>query len=116
MQHLNDIVLLITHPFALVIMGLLAHFLRKVLASISHGTDNRPCLTDYWKKNPIQSSISVLGALAGYAMFAHFPDFSLMAPDVQNVVRVTAFGIGYMADSVVDAVGEKAVNRVKGGA
>lgn len=104
----------ITHPFTLMIMGLFAHFGRKILASVAHETDQRPCFTDYWKKNPIQTGMSLIGATAGYAMFAHFPDFHEYVPEIQNVIRATAFGVGYMADSVVDAVGEKVTKRIKG--
>jgi hypothetical protein len=114
MTALDNVIAYIAHPFALMLMGLLAHFLRKIMAAVSHGTETRPCVTDYWKKHPIQSGISMIGAVAGYAMFAHFPDFNSMATEVQNVVRVTAFGIGFMADNVVDAVGDKAINRIRG--
>lgn len=113
--YLNNFISLITHPFILMLMGLLAHFGRRILAAVTHGTESRPCFTDYWKKQPIQTALSLTGALAGYAMFAHFPDFDKMAPDVQNVVRVTAFGIGFMADNVIDAVGDKAIAKIKGG-
>lgn len=114
-NYLNEFIELITHPFVLMLMGLLSHFGRKILAAATHGTESRPCFTDYWKKQPIQTALSFTGALAGYAMFAHFPDFSGMAPDVQNVVRVTAFGVGYMADNVVDAVGGNVMNKIRGG-
>ncbi len=114
-RYFNLFIEMITHPFVLVIMGLFAHFGRKMLAAASHGTESRPCLTDYWKKNPVQSGVSLVGAVAGYAMFAHFPDFDQLTPEVQNVIRVTAFGIGYMADNVVDAVGDKAMSRIRGG-
>lgn len=114
--YLNELMDILTHPFVLMLMGLLTHFGRKILAAVTHGSESRPCFTDYWKKQPIQTALSLAGALAGYAMFAHFPDFSNMAPDMQNVVRVTAFGIGYMADNVVDAVGDKTMAKIKGGA
>lgn len=110
---LNGFADIIAHPMVLMLMGLAAHFGRKVLAAVTHGAQRRPCLTDYWKKNPIQSGISLIGAFAGYAMFAHFPDFDSMNSEVQNVIRVTAFGIGYMADSVVDSIGTKTKNRLE---
>lgn len=113
--YLNEFIYVLCHPFTLTLMGLLAYFGRKVLAAATHATENKPCFTDYWRKHPIQTVLSVTGALAGYAMFAHFPDFQNMAPEVQNVVRTTAFGIGYMADSVIDAVGDKAMSKIKGG-
>lgn len=114
MSYIDTVAQSIAHPFVLMLLGLLAHFGRRVLAAVTHDTANKPCLTDYWRKNPIQALISVTGALAGYAMFAHFPDFEKMSPEIQNVVRVTAFGIGFMADSVVDAVGTKTKNRIEG--
>lgn len=114
MMYLDTATQALAHPFVLMLLGLMAHFGRKILAAVTHDAANKPCLTDYWRKNPIQTVISVTGALAGYAMFAHFPDFDKMSPEVQNVVRVTAFGIGYMADSVVDAVGTKTKTRIEG--
>lgn len=114
--HIDAFTQIIAHPFVLMLLGLLSHFGRKVLAAATHGTENRPCFTDYWKKNPIQTALSLSGAIAGYAMFAHFPDFDKMGPEIQNVVRVTAFGIGFMADNVADAVGTKTKNRIEGAA
>lgn len=105
---------IIAHPFVLMLLGLLSHFGRKMLAAATHGVENKPCFTDYWKKNPIQTVLSLTGAIAGYAMFAHFPDFDKMGPEVQSAVRVTAFGIGFMADNVADAVGTKTRNRIEG--
>ena len=105
----------ISHPFVLLFFGLFTHFGRKILAAASHGSGNYPSFTDYWKKNPIQSILSMMGAMVGYVLFAHFPDFDKMAPDIQNVVRTTAFSMGYMADNIADAVGDKAINKIKGG-
>lgn len=102
------------HPFAMLGYGLITHFGRKVLAASTHGTDNLPSITDYWKKNPLNSLLSLIGAIVGYALFAHFPDFDKMAPDIQSVVRSTAFGIGFMADNIADAVGQKALRKVQG--
>lgn len=115
-QFLNEFVEVITHPFVLMLMGLFSHFGKKTLAAMANEAEVRPCITDYWKKQPIQTSLAFIGALAGYAMFAHFPDFPDMSPDMQGVVRVTAFGVGYMADSVVDVVSDKVVTKIRGGA
>lgn len=113
--HIDAFTQVLAHPFVLMLLGLLSHFGRKMLAATTHATENKPCFTDYWKKNPIQTVLSLTGAIAGYAMFAHFPDFDKMGPEIQNVVRVTAFGIGFMADNVADAVGTKTRNRIEGG-
>jgi hypothetical protein len=111
---LNEIVGILTDPFVLTILGLLAHFLRKLIAGATHENAKVPSIVEYWFKNPAQSAIALIGAIAGYAMFAHFPDFNSMAPDIKNVVRTTAFGVGYMADNMVDAIGGKTMDRIRG--
>lgn len=102
------------HPFAMLLFGLMTHFGRKVLAASTHGTDNLPSITDYWKKNCLTSFLTLIGAMVGYGLMAHFPDFDKMAPEIQNVVRGTAFGIGFMADNIADAIGQKAMRKVQG--
>ena len=103
------------HPFAFLIYGLASHFGRKVLASVTHDTGNLPRVSDYWKdwQNRIKSIMSLTGALVGYGLYAYFPDYDQMAPDIQRIVCSTAFGIGYLADNIADALGEKVMNRVK---
>lgn len=114
MTHTIDMfVSIIAHPFVLMLMGLASHFGRKMLAAATHSTGNMPCITDLWKKQPIQTFLSLVGATAGYVLFAHFPDFNDMAPQIQNVVRGTAFGIGFMADSVADAIAIKTKKRIE---
>lgn len=111
---MDQIFNILFHPFAMLLFGLMTHFGRKVLAASTHGTENLPSVTDYWKKNPLNSLLSIIGAIVGYALFAHFPDFEKMAPDIQGVVRSTAFGIGFMADNIADAIGQKALRKVQG--
>ena len=110
---LNEFVYVVSHPFFMMFYGLLIHFARKLLASKTRDTDSDPCLTDYWKKHPLKSMISVLGALAGYFMVAHYQDFATMNHEIQNSIRATALGVGFMADNLVDAFGEKALAKVK---
>lgn len=106
----------IFHPFAFMIYGLLTHFGRKILAAATHDTANKPKIKDYWKNwhNRIKTGLSATGALVGYGLYAHFPDYVNMAPEIQRVVCGTAFGLGYMADNIADALGDKAINRIKG--
>jgi hypothetical protein len=111
---LNKAMDILTDPFVLMILGLFAHFLRKIIAGATHEGAKIPTVIGYWFRNPAQSAFAFIGALAGYAMFAHFPDFNSMAPDIKNVVRTTAFGIGYMADNMVDAIGGKTMDRIRG--
>jgi len=109
-----DIVFMVLfHPFAFLLYGLMTHFGRKIMAAHTHDTDNLPELTDYWKKNRINSLLTMIGAVVGYGLMAHFPDFDQMAPEIQNVVRGTAFGIGYMADNIADSIGQKALRKIQ---
>lgn len=101
------------HPFAFMLYGLLFHFATKVAGAKTHETDSDPCLTDYWRKHPLLSLLSLLGALIGYGLFAHYPEFDSMSPDVQNTARATAVGMGFMADRVVDALGGRARRKVE---
>jgi len=52
--YIDQFTQVISHPFVLMLLGLMAHFGRKMLAAVTHGTDNKPCFTDYWKKNPLR--------------------------------------------------------------
>lgn len=103
------------HPLAFLLYGLITHFGRKVMAAATYGTENLPVISDYWRKNRINSILSIIGSIVGYGVFAHFPDFDKMAPDIQTVVRSLAFTIGFMADNMADAVGRKGMNKIEGG-
>lgn len=87
-------------------MGMVTHFGRKIIASVSHGTERRPCITDYWKQYPIQSALALVGAYTGFLVLYGTPELT----------RVVAFGLGYMADNIADAIGDRAIAKVRGGA
>ena len=105
------------HPFAFMVYGLMTHYGRKVLAAYTHDAKNLPKLKDYWKSwhNRIKTGLSAMGALVGYGLYAHFPEYGDMNPEIQRVVCGTAFGIGYMADNIADAIGDKTMSKIKGG-
>lgn len=85
-------------------LGMATHFGRKVLASVSHGAKKRPCVTDYWRQYPIQSVLALVGAYTGFLVFYDSPEMS----------RVVAFGLGYMADNIADAIGDRAISKIRG--
>ena len=103
------------HPFAFLLYGLMTHFGRKIVAALTHDAKNMPKLKDYWKSwhNRIKTVLSMVGGLVGYGLYAHFPDYYSMAPEIQRVVCGTAFGIGFMADNIADAIGDKTVNKIR---
>ena len=102
------------HPFTFLLAGIMVHFGRKVVASRMHESDKIPCITDYWKKNPVQSALALIGAYIGYGLFVAGPDFEKADPQLLNMARMTAFGVGYMADNISDAIGAKVANRIIG--
>lgn len=106
--------MLMFHPFTFLLAGIMVHFGRKVVASRMHESDKIPCITDYWKKNPVQSTLALIGAYIGYGLFVAGPDFAKAEAQLLNMAQMTAFGIGYMADNIADAIGAKVANRIIG--
>lgn len=86
-------------------LGMATHFGRRVLASMTHGAKKRPCITDYWKQYPIQSVLALVGAYTGFLVLYGTPEMT----------RVVAFGLGYMADNIADAIGDRAIAKMRGG-
>lgn len=86
----------------MVILGLLTHFL-KDLIRIKQEEGAPPNIIKYWKDNPYQTLLSIVGALSGY--------FALL--ETGQLTALTAFGIGYMANSVADVLGKRALNKIE---
>lgn len=90
----------ITHPLAMLVYGLASHFLKDMARLAKEG---QPLgLLDYWGRFPYQSGISLVGAVAGFAALA----------EAGQLTGITAFGIGYMANSVADIIGKRAGERL----
>lgn len=88
---------------ALLHLGMLIFFGRKVIASKLHDSDGDPKLSDYWRKNPVQTLVSVAGAYSGF----------LLLYGSDEMTKSAALGLGYMADSIADAVVAKTKNKVE---
>lgn len=76
-------------------LGLLTHFLVDVIAL--RKADQSAGFREYWTANPYQSALSIVGAMAGYAVLHSAGELTL----------VTAYGVGYMANSVPDIIGKR---------
>ena len=87
---------LLIHPLAMLLYGLATHFLKDMARLAQEGT--RLTLSAYWMRHPYQSGICLIGALAGYAALA----------EAGHLTAITAFGAGYMANSVADIIGKRA--------
>lgn len=91
---------IITHPIAMLFYGLAAHFLKDMARLAKEG--QRMGLADYWLAFPYQSGISMIGAVAGFAALQ----------EAGHLSGITAFGVGYMANSVADVIGKRAGERL----
>lgn len=106
----NGIVGLITailmHPFILMMMGLITHFV-KAMAEIKKGTGITMTPRMYYFQNPWHTILSFVGAFVGYAFFIGDEDLSKLSDTAANALRANAFFVGYMADSVIDMIGQR---------
>jgi len=90
----------ITSPFFMLIYGLLTHFLKDLVRLQSEG-QKKLYLIPYWIKFPHQSLIALVGAVAGYSALI----------ETNQLSGLTAFGVGYMANSIADTLGKRTVDR-----
>jgi hypothetical protein len=93
----------ITHPFILLLLGLATHFI-KTFAQIKNNTGRNVKFRTYYLSNPYQTLLCIIGALAGYAVFA----------GMNELTKLNAFMIGYMADSMMDILGQRSGIKSKG--
>lgn len=85
----------------MVICGLIVHFL-KDLIRIKQETDKLPSIKGYWREHPYQSLICIVGAVVGFiALFS-----------TGQLTPITAFGVGYMANSVADTIGKRSLDKL----
>jgi hypothetical protein len=103
-----DIVFVVGHPFVLMLLGVIAHFLTKM----GDPAVAQRCLWDYWRANPLQTGLAFIGATVGYVLFVHQPDFERMNDGIKDIIRISAFGIGFTCDRIADSVGAAAKRRV----
>lgn len=80
----------------MLVLGLVAHFL-KDFARIRKETGRNPSIMRYWRDNPHQSLLSVVSAVAGFIVLL----------ETKELTSVTAFMLGYMANSVADILGKR---------
>lgn len=93
---MNDIILVL-----LLLGGMASHFLKKLIEARQSGNDFD--LIQYFKANPYQTALSIISGFVGF--------FALYG--TAELTRVTAFGLGYMCNSVADIVGERSVKKLQ---
>lgn len=81
----------------LCLLGLAAHFCKELIR-IQRDTGAPPHAVRYWSKHPYQTALCVIGAAVGF----------LGLYEAQQLTSVTAFGCGWMANSMADVMGKRA--------
>lgn len=82
---------------AMLALGLAAHFCKE-LARINKEAGAVPHPIRYWSRYPYQTALCVIGALVGF----------LSLYETGQLTGLTAFGCGWMANSMADVVGKRA--------
>ena len=92
--------LIITHPIAMMAYGIFMHYIKRVIEE--REKDEETTLASYWYKYPYKSLFSILGAFAGFgALYG-----------TEELTKLTAFGIGYMSDSMAEILSAKAMKNI----
>lgn len=86
-------------------LGMLAHFLTKLISAKTYATGKPFTLWSYWRNHPAQSLLAIVAAWAVFLMLWGSPELT----------RTSALAIGFMADRLLDAVGENFLRARFGG-
>lgn len=88
---------------AMLLYGLLTHFLIEFTRLTMDKQPRSLCAYLFGDvKRRVQTLISVIGALVGYSALAYTGDLT----------PITAFGVGYMANTVPDLIGKRTGNKL----
>ena len=82
-------------------LGLATHFLKAMMEIKLSKADIT--FSEYWKTKPYQSLLSVIGCIVGY----------ISLDSMGQLTSLTAFGVGYMANSMADIIGSRTVKKVE---
>lgn len=97
---MEDVTGLVDFTFwvVLMILGQMSHFIKQVIETRKGGT--AISLTDYWKKNPYSTMMSVTG---GIVLF-------LISWESNTLNTMMAFSCGYIGNSAADMFGTRAAH------
>lgn len=87
---MNDCVAFLARPESMALLGLLAHGLKKIMRVRRDGRAVTPW--GYVARYPYQTLAALIGVVAGLAALH----------EMGQLTGITAFGVGYMANSVAD--------------
>lgn len=86
---------------AMALLGLAAHFL-KDMARIKRDEGRILTLKAYWAEHPNQTGLSLIGVAVGVVVLWQTGELS----------PLSAFGAGYMANSMADVLGKRSAGKV----
>lgn len=89
---------IITNPFAMLVYGVLMHA-TKTMAEAQLNDQKLMMPWQYLARWPYAAAFTFLSALAGYAALY----------GTEELTRINAFGLGYMANSVADVIGRRGI-------
>ena len=84
----------------LLVVGILTHYVKKVGEEWKQG--NKVKLLTYWTNNPYHALFSILGASGGFLLLYGTPELT----------KLTAWGLGYMCNSVADIMGSRTMRKL----
>jgi len=86
----------LTDPVSMLVLGVLTHFCQVLSTSYVDGRPIKPIR--YWRMYPYHSILAVIAAVVGYAAL----------DATGRLDALSAFGAGYMANSLSDLLGTRA--------
>ena len=92
----NNFYMIVSHAFVLLWFGVMVHFLKELI-NVKKSTGTAVTFHQYWIGNKYQSILCIIGALVGYVFLQQ----------TNQLTAISAFGIGYMADSIPDLIGKR---------
>lgn len=88
------------NPITMAVCGLLTHFLKDVVRI--RAEKDKISLHQYWTMYPYQTMLSVIGAIVGVVALQ----------EMNQLTSLTAFGAGYMSNSVADIIGKRTGDKI----
>lgn len=94
---------ILLRPEVMLALGFLTHILKDVLrVRLEGGKGAGIGLIDYFLAYPIQTAVAAIGALLGMVALHEMGELSAL----------TAYGAGYMSNSVADVVGKRTATKL----
>jgi hypothetical protein len=90
----------LTNPITMAICGLLTHFLKDLMRI--RAEKDKISLYEYWVMYPYQTLLSLIGTVVGIVALEEMSQLS----------SLTAFGAGYMSNSVADVIGKRTGDKI----